>query len=141
MFAALSLGILTALTGTGISQVVPAFADKEECEDNDDNNCNERTHKLIQEDTCKAENEYKHIGSEGSPDDNNQFSCDNFLESPANGDDDVVSDGVSNEPGDVLICHRPTGNPQQSQTLSLSQNAADSHLAHHPFDETGACPP
>src|SRR6186713_2578246 len=128
MFVALSLGILTALTGTGISQVVPAFADKEECEDNDDNN-------------CKAENEYKHIGSEGSPVDNNQFSCDNFLESPANGDDDVVSDGVSNEPGDVLICHRPTGNPQQSQTLSLSQNAANSHLANHPFDTNGACPP
>jgi len=29
-FVALSLGILTALTGTGISQVAPAFADKEE---------------------------------------------------------------------------------------------------------------
>ena len=42
MFVALSIGILTALTGTGISQVAPAFADKEECEDNDDNNCNER---------------------------------------------------------------------------------------------------
>jgi hypothetical protein len=46
MFAALSIGILTALTGTGLSQVAPAFADKEECEDNDDNNCNERTHKI-----------------------------------------------------------------------------------------------
>ncbi|MDW0236292.1 MAG: hypothetical protein QOA08_07960 [Nitrososphaeraceae archaeon] len=40
-FVALSIGILTALTGTGISQVAPAFADKEECEDNDDDNCNE----------------------------------------------------------------------------------------------------
>jgi hypothetical protein len=47
MFSALSIGILTALTGTGISQVLPAFADKEECEDNDDDNCNERTHKII----------------------------------------------------------------------------------------------
>ena len=42
MFVALSLGILTALTGTGISQVAPAFADKEECEDNDDKNCNKK---------------------------------------------------------------------------------------------------
>jgi|SRR4030095_2643897 hypothetical protein len=42
MFVALSLGILTALTGTGMSQVAPAFADKEECEDNDDKNCNEK---------------------------------------------------------------------------------------------------
>jgi hypothetical protein len=30
------------LAGIGVSQVAPAFADKEECEDNDDNNCNER---------------------------------------------------------------------------------------------------
>ncbi|MDW0194262.1 MAG: hypothetical protein QOA19_08515, partial [Nitrososphaeraceae archaeon] len=42
MFVALSLGILTALTGTGISQVAPAFADKDECEDNDDKNCNKK---------------------------------------------------------------------------------------------------
>ncbi|MDW0221152.1 MAG: hypothetical protein QOG24_09595, partial [Nitrososphaeraceae archaeon] len=62
-FVALSLGILTAHIGTGISQVAPAFADKEECEDNDDNNCNERTHTITQDDACKAENEYKHIGS------------------------------------------------------------------------------
>ena len=46
MFAALSIGIFTALTGTGLSQVAPAFADRDECEDNDDNNCNERTHKI-----------------------------------------------------------------------------------------------
>ena len=141
MFVALSLGILTALTGTGISQVAPAFADKEECEDNDDNNCNVRTHKIIQEDNCKAVNEYKHIGTMGDSENNNQFTCDNFLESPANGDDNVFDgDNVSNEPGDVLICHSATGNPGQSQTLSLSQNAANSHLANHPFDQNGPCP-
>ena len=60
VFVALSLGILTALTGVGISQVAPAFADKEECKDNDDNNCNESTHKIIQEDNCKAVNEYEY---------------------------------------------------------------------------------
>ena len=140
MFVALSLGILTALTGTGISQVAPAFADKEECEDNDDDNCNERTHKIIQEDNCKAVNEYTDIGTQGDPEDNNQFTCDNFLESPANGDDNELGDNVSNEPGDVLICHSATGNPNESVTLSLSQNAANSHLANHPFDTTGACP-
>ena len=58
MFVALSLGILTALTGTGISQVAPAFADKEECEDNDDNNSNERASEIKQDDDCKAKNEY-----------------------------------------------------------------------------------
>jgi hypothetical protein len=141
MFAALSIGILTALTGTGISQVAPAFADKEECEDNDDNNCNERTHTIKQDDDCKAVNEYEKIGSMDSTTNNNEFICTNILTSPANGDDNVLDvDGVSNEPGDVLICHRPSGNPTQSQTLSLSQNAADSHIANHPFDTTGSCP-
>jgi hypothetical protein len=142
MFVALSIGILTALTGTGISQVAPAFADKEECEDNGDNNCNERTHIIKQDDDCKAKNEYEKIGNMGTTTNNNDFVCTNVLTSPANGDDNVIlgDDGVSNEPGNVLICHRPNGNPTQSQTLSLSQNAANSHLANHPFDTTGACP-
>ena len=52
MFVALSLGILAALTGTGISQIAPAFADKEDCEDNDDNNCNERNKKNQQTNDC-----------------------------------------------------------------------------------------
>ena len=94
MFAVLSIGILTALTGTGISQVAPAFADKEECEDNDDDNCNERTHTIKQDDNCKAVNEYEHIGTMGSPVNNNQFSCDNILESPANGDDNQFEDSA-----------------------------------------------
>jgi hypothetical protein len=87
MFAVLSIGILTALTGTGISQVVPAFADKEECEDNDDNNCNERTHKIIQENNCNSVNEFEHIGVLGSPLNDNRFTCTNDLTEPANGDD------------------------------------------------------
>jgi hypothetical protein len=94
MLVALCLGIFTALTGIGVSQVAPAFADKEECEDNDDNNCNERTHKIIQENNCKAVNEYEHIGSLGSPTNNNQFVCNNILTSPANGDDDVFGDSA-----------------------------------------------
>jgi len=94
MFVALSIGILTALTGTGISQVVPAFADKEECEDNDDDNCNERTHKIIQDNDCKVKNEYEHIDTMDSPVNNNQFSCDNDLTSPANGDDNEFVDEV-----------------------------------------------
>ena len=94
MFVALSIGILTALTGTELSQVAPAFADKEKCEDNDDNNCNVRTHKIIQENNCKAVNEYKHIDSMGSPVNNNQFDCTNTLTSPANGDDNEFIDEV-----------------------------------------------
>ena len=94
MFVALSIGILTALTGTGLSQVAPAFADKEECEDNDDNNCNERTHKIKQDDNCKAENEYEKIGSIGSTTNNNDFVCTNILTSPANGDDNEFGDSA-----------------------------------------------
>jgi hypothetical protein len=97
MFVALSLGILTALTGTGISQVAPAFADKEECEDNGDDNCNERTHKIIQEDNCKAVNEYEHIGTMADAENNNQFTCDNTLTSPANGDDNEFGDSALEE--------------------------------------------
>ena len=97
MFVALSLGILTALTGTGISQVVPAFADKEECEDNGDDNCNERTHKIKQDNDCKAENEYEHIGLMGSPVNNNQFECSNDLIDPANGDDNEFADNTLEE--------------------------------------------
>ena len=38
MLVVLSTGLLTVLTGTAVSQAQPAFADKdEECEDNDDN--------------------------------------------------------------------------------------------------------
>jgi hypothetical protein len=94
MLVVLSTGILTVLTGTGISQVAPAFADKEECNDNDDNNCNETTHRITQEDNCKVKNENEHIGSMGSPTNNNNFSCDNVLTSPANGNDDVFGDSA-----------------------------------------------
>jgi hypothetical protein len=89
MLVVLSAGILTALTGTGVSQVAPAFADKEECEDNDDNNCNERSHTIKQDNDCKVKNENEKIGSMGNPTNNNNFECSNVLTSPANGDDNV----------------------------------------------------
>ena len=142
MLAVLFAGMLTVLTGSGLSQVAPAFAVKDECEDNDDNNCNVITHKIKQDNNCKADNDYDKIGSMGTTTNNNDFVCANVLTSPANGDDNVFGSvgEVSNEPGSVLICHRAPGNPSQEQTLSLSQNAANSHLANHPFDTTGACP-
>ena len=87
MLVVLSAGILTVLTGTGVSQVAPAFADKEECEDNGDHNCNVKTHKIKQSEDCKAKNEFEKIGSMGNTVNNNQFVCTNILTSPANGDD------------------------------------------------------
>ena len=87
MLVVLSAGISTALMGTGVSQVAPAYADKDECEDNDDNNCNQRTHIIKQSEDCEAKNEFEKIGSMGNAGDNNQFVCTNILTSPANGDD------------------------------------------------------
>ena len=94
MLSLLSVGMLALLTGTGVSHVAPAFADKEECENNDDNNCNETNHKIIQENNCKAENEYEKIGSMNNPTNNNQFVCSNVLTSPANGNDNVYGDSA-----------------------------------------------
>jgi hypothetical protein len=88
MLVLLTSGIITALIGTGIS-VTAAFANKEECKDNDDGNCNERTHKIIQENNCKSVNESEKIGSLGSPLNDNRFTCKNGLDSPANGNDNI----------------------------------------------------
>ena len=136
MFVILSAGLLTVITGTEVSHVVPIFAEEDECEDNGDFNCNEETQKIVQEINCKVEGEIE----------NGDKSDENIMDLSSNGiitcsisnasEDDVVS----NEPGDILLCHRPNGNPSNEQTLSLSQNAVDSHLANHPFDELGACP-
>ena len=94
MFVALSIGILTALTGTALSQVAPAFADKGECKDNGDHNCNERTHIIKQDNDCKVKNEYEKIGSIVTTTNNNDFECNNVLTSPANGDDNVFGDSA-----------------------------------------------
>jgi hypothetical protein len=94
MLVVLSAGILTALTGTGLSQLAPAFADKGECNHNGDRNCNETTHKITQDGDCKAENSYEKIGNMGASTNNNDFTCTNVLTSPANGDDNVFGDSA-----------------------------------------------
>jgi len=40
----------------------------------------------------------------------------------------------------VVICHRPPGNPSNAQTLTVSPQGAQNHLAHHPDDTLGPCP-
>ena len=57
MLVILSGGILTGLTGTMI-QATPVYADTEDCEDNDDDNCNttnDRAQEITQEDNCRVE--------------------------------------------------------------------------------------
>ncbi|MGI8719156.1 MAG: hypothetical protein ACR2KF_01400, partial [Nitrososphaeraceae archaeon] len=45
--------------------------------------------KIIQENNCKAVNEFRSISTLGSPLNDNLFTCTNDLDSPANGDDDI----------------------------------------------------
>ena len=135
MLVVLSGGVLTVITGTAIPNVVPVFAEEDECEDNGDDSCNEQTQKTKLENECKIENEIE----------NEDRSDENVNGEIVNGDVNCnistvnEEDNVSNEPGDVEICHRPSGNPTQEQTLSLTQNSADSHLNNHPLDTLGPC--
>jgi hypothetical protein len=144
MLVVLSTGLLTALTGTGASVLTPAFAIDDDCEDNGDDSCTEENQKVHQENDCKIVNENENDDDSDSntyrDTGNGDITCWNFAQNPEDGDAIANEDDeVSNEPGDVEICHNPTGNPQNGQTLSLSQNAADSHLQNHPFDTLGPC--
>ena len=103
MLVVLSAAILTVLTGTGVSQVIPAFADKEECEDNDDKNCNKK--KIEQTNDCgiKVDNSNN---NQGTSQNNAQLttSCSNFAANP----DDVekqaqVGQGQTLEPHDQIF--------------------------------------
>jgi hypothetical protein len=92
MFVVLSIGMLTALGATAMSQVEPAFADKnkKECEDNDNNNCNDETQKIEQEINCKIVNENEN--DDDSDDNRNRnggggdITCWNFAQNPDGGD-------------------------------------------------------
>ena len=33
----------------------------------------------------------------------------------------------------VTICHRPPGNPENVQTITVGESAVDAHLAHQPL--------
>ena len=97
MLAVLSVGLLTVLTGTAISQVQLVFADKdEECEDNDDNNCNEENQKMHLENNCKIVNENKNEdesdGNSNGGNGNGDITCVILAQNPENGDAIVVFD-------------------------------------------------
>jgi hypothetical protein len=55
------------------------------------------------------------------------------------GDGDGDGNGDGNGDGDrVTICHIPPGNPENPQTITVSENAVPAHLAHG--DTLGPCP-
>ena len=104
MLVVLSAGLLTALTGTAMSQIQPAFADDEdECNDNRDNNCNEETQKVHQETNCKIvneiENDDKSDGNSNGGNGNGDITCWNFAQNPEDGDAIVDADVL---PADVF---------------------------------------
>lgn len=136
MLVILSAGLLTVITGTGVSNVTPVFADEDDCEDNGDFNCNEETQKIHQETNCKVVGEIEN----GDKSDGNEMALSSSGDITCSNSNSSEDDDVSNEPGDILLCHRPNGNPTNEQQLRLSQDAVDSHLANHPFDTLGACP-
>lgn len=46
---------------------------------------------------------------------------------------------VPNQTGKVYLCHVPSGNPTNTQTLSISTSAVATHLTGHAGDKLGAC--
>ena len=82
MLAVLSIGILTALTATGMPQAQPVFAeDDDECNDNDDKNCNEK--EIEQTNNCRIEVDNSN-NNQGLSQNNAVLDtfCDNFAANP-----------------------------------------------------------
>jgi hypothetical protein len=103
MLAVLSAVMLTGLAATTI-QATPVFAQKDECEKNSDNNCNQikdRGQSITQENDCYVKD---NSGRGGDTDDksgdggsgngggnSNDFSCDNSVEAPNTGSESFNS--------------------------------------------------
>jgi len=107
MLVVLSLGMLTALTATGMPQTQPVFAEKEECEDNDDKNCNKKEIEQTNDCEIKIDNS---DNSGGTSQNNGGLSteCSNFAANP----DDVeeqsqVGQGQTLEPHDQVFGQLP----------------------------------
>ena len=99
MLAVLSVVMLTGLAATTI-KATPVFAEKDECEKNSDNNCNQvkdRGQSITQENDCYAKDNSGRGGDTGDDSGNggdgnggnndNAFSCINSAEAPNTGDD------------------------------------------------------
>jgi len=103
MLVMLSAVMLTGLAATTI-QATPAFASKDECEKNSDNNCNQikdRGQSITQENDCYVKDnsgrggdtgDNSGNGGDGSGGNNNNFfSCDNTITDPNTGDESFLS--------------------------------------------------
>ena len=107
MLAVLSIGILTALTATGMPQVQPVFAEKEECNDNDDKNCNKK--EIEQKNNCEIEVD-KSDNSGGTSQKNGGLSTDclNFAANPDDVEEQAqVGQDQTLEPRDTIFGELP----------------------------------
>ena len=108
MFAVLSVGILTALTATGMSLGQTAFASENNnkeryCKENNNNNCNDVKQKIYQENNCKIVNENS---NERHSDDNSnsistgdqELNCWNYAQNA--GQDATAQDDAFSGPSD-----------------------------------------
>ncbi len=99
MLAVVSAGMLTGLAAA-TSQATPVFAEKDECEKNSDNNCNQikdRGQSMTQENDCYVKDNSGRGGDTGDDSGNggsgnggsnsNDVSCDNRVDEPNTGDD------------------------------------------------------
>ena len=87
MFVALSTGILTALTATVMPQIEPAFAETDDCEDNDDFNCNESNERSVTQDNhCNSKKKFGDGNNNGNSGGSLDFSCSNSIVGPTTGD-------------------------------------------------------
>ena len=107
MLAVLSIGILTALTATGMPQAQPVFAeDDDECNDNDDKNCNEK--EIEQTNNCRIEVDNSN-NNQGSSQNNSPLSttCLNFAANP----DDVSEQSQVGQDQDLIFGQLPPPPP------------------------------
>jgi len=107
MLAVLSIGILTAITATGMPQAQPVFAEEEDCEDNDDKNCNEK--EIEQTNDCGIE--VDNSNNQAGTSQNNaalSTSCSNFAANPDDVDEQSqVGQSQSLEPHDQVFGQLP----------------------------------
>jgi hypothetical protein len=110
MLAILSAGLFAVLTGVNIS--VPAFADKDECEDNGDDSCDGQSQKTNLKNDCKVSNDVKfEDNTDDSSNDNSitaDVRCSVFGQTVDEGnaligDGDESPDGGSDSTGTLIV--------------------------------------
>ena len=98
MLVILSTGLLTGVTGTGVSMLAPVFAIDDDCEENNNDSCQEQNQKIHQDNNCKivdkSENEDKSDNNTSTNVNSGDKTCWEFAQNPDDGTADVDDDPV-----------------------------------------------